>query len=91
MLLNVIGLDRENVKPRSQVYDFLALECHFRHDCAFAERSRYKPVFVTIIHGAGQHATRNRFLIQVEDRSAPAIDVVFTFDSLFHFGDSPTS
>jgi hypothetical protein len=82
VLLNVIGLDRENFKPRRQTYHFLALECHFRHDCAFAERSRHKPVFVTIIHSEGQYTTRNRFLIQVKDRSAPAIDAGFTFDGL---------
>ena len=89
VLLNVIGLDGENFKPRGQTYDFLALECHFRHDRSFAERSRDKPVFVTIIHSEGQYTTRNRFLIQVKDRSAPAIDAGFTFDGLFHFGDSP--
>ncbi len=88
VLLNVIGLDCENFKPRSQTYDFLALECHFRRECAFAERSRYKPIFVTIIHGVDQHTTRNRFLIQVKDRSASVIDAGFTFDGLFHFGDS---
>ena len=68
MFLNVIGLNCENFKPRCQTYDFLTLECHFRHDCARAEISRHKAIFVTIIHSVGQHTTCNSSLIQLKLR-----------------------
>ena len=68
-VLNVIGLDCEKFKPRCQTYDFPTLECHFRHDCAFAKVSRYKPIFVSIIHSVGQRITCNSSLIQLKLRS----------------------